>query len=1257
MSGAIVLCGFLCGLPGVAQPNIDPGQISTLVAQTDSELETRVRQLEEEGKAYLLAEEFQLAIASFQEALAIRQQQGDRSATLLSLTGLGDAYVGLSDYPQAINAYEESLAVIRELGIPFWEISALINLGQVALASGDATEALRYAQQGLSMAGQTEDTLSQSKALYLIGSAQSALGNSAEAIAAYEQSLLIAQELEELELEANVLLGLSNVYESRGNYQEAIVYSEQILPLAREDGRPLSQVVPLTTLANLHRYMGDYPQALSYYKQALATAQTSTSPIARRFQAYTLVGLGSAYASQGSITEGILLIEQAIPIVAELNNSEIEANLKNARNIVQSLLGNYSEALVGYYQILTSAENTEDMSLRASTLEGIGAIHLLQGKFPEALGYFNRALAIAQELGDRIGEANILGDIGEVYLYLSDYPQARRYQEKSLELARELGSEQLEAEALTYLGTALASEGDYGAALDSLEQSLAILEQVGSQFTKAEALLAISNVHLVAGDYSRALGYREQMLEFAYDTGIDLAKAIALGEMGQFYSRLGSYDQALDYFEQSLSIMRSTGTQLAESELLAEAGGIYEKTGRYEKAASSYQQSLVISRKIGSTELEAVALHGLGSIEHKLGQYDQAFVYQTESLELMRSIGNRTGEGRGLISLGGLARDRQQTAAALEYTQQGLAIAKETGDRPNSALALSTIGDIFAQQNQPELAIVFLKQAINQYELVRTDNRLLDDELQSTYTDTVANTYRTLADLLLQQNRILEAQRVLDLLKVQEIQDYLSTVRGNATTASGIDFYQPEQLILEQYNNLQSSAIDIGRQLAQLNEKELTSSLTAEEDAQRAELYSLEKSIRQQFVDFAQSPEIETFLSQIANTEDTLSLDSLDSLRDNLETINAALIYPLILDDRIELVITTPDSPPLRRTVENVSRSELNAAILTFRSALQDPSSDAKTPAYQLYRWLIEPLEADLANAGIDTILYAPDGPLRYVPLAALYDAPSSSQQNEGQWLAERFQVNNITATSIQELDTQPFTEPRVLAGAFADTQLSYSVPVGEQTATFSGLPFAGVEVAALADTLPNTSTYTDESFSLKAIEPRLNNFNIVHFATHAALVPDDAGDSFILFGNGDRPTLRDIKSWSLRDVDLVVLSACETGLGGFDNNGEQILGLGYQFQAAGARAVISSLWQVDDGGTQILMNAFYLALQNGYSKTEALQRAQQAVIEGDLSPTGDSRGASLYVIDTGTGEPIDVKGSIDHPYYWAPFILIGNGL
>jgi CHAT domain-containing protein len=119
-----------------------------------------------------------------------------------------------------------------------------------------------------------------------------------------------------------------------------------------------------------------------------------------------------------------------------------------------------------------------------------------------------------------------------------------------------------------------------------------------------------------------------------------------------------------------------------------------------------------------------------------------------------------------------------------------------------------------------------------------------------------------------------------------------------------------------------------------------------------------------------------------------------------------------------------------------------------------------------------------------------------------------------------------------------------------------------------------------------------------------MNDYNILHLITHTAVVPSDASQSFILFGNGDRPILGDIENWSLSNIDLVILSACKTGLGGFDNNSEQILDLGYQFQNKGARAIMASLWKVSDGGTQVLMNSFYIFLQNSKSKTEALQLA-----------------------------------------------------
>jgi CHAT domain-containing protein len=127
----------------------------------------------------------------------------------------------------------------------------------------------------------------------------------------------------------------------------------------------------------------------------------------------------------------------------------------------------------------------------------------------------------------------------------------------------------------------------------------------------------------------------------------------------------------------------------------------------------------------------------------------------------------------------------------------------------------------------------------------------------------------------------------------------------------------------------------------------------------------------------------------------------------------------------------------------------------------------------------------------------------------------------------------------------------------------------------------------------------------------------------------------------------------------LVVLSACQTAASGELGSGEEILGFGYQIQRTGAEAAIASLWSVDDGGTQVLMNALYTALNNRMSTAEALRQAQIALITKNFSAVGVPRGeeAWIEVVSTQTGLPPQVSNNLNHPYYWAPFILIGNGL
>jgi CHAT domain-containing protein/Tfp pilus assembly protein PilF len=782
---------------------------------------------------------------------------------------------------------------------------------------------------------------------------------------------------------------------------------------------------------------------------------------------------------------------------------------------------------------------------------------------------------------------------------------------------------------------------------------LAIHREVGDRSGEGTTLNNLGAVYGNLGKYREALDYFQQALAIRREVSNRSREGTTLIGIGQVYGNLGEYQQALDYYQQALAIHREVGDRSGEGTTLNNLGAVYGNLGKYREALDYFQQALVIVREVGDRSGEGTTLNNLGAVYKNLGEYQQALDYYQQALAIVREVGYRSGEGRTLNNIGQVYGNLGEYQQALDYYQQALAIHREVGDRSGEGATLNNIGYLLEAQNQPELAIVFFKQSVNVREAIRDSIKELPQEQQQSYTETVASTYRRLADLLLQQDRILEAQRILDLLKVQELDDYLRGVRGNTVTASGVEFWQPELAILERYNAQQATAIALGQELTQLRQIP-EENRTAAQQQRIEELVQLEKELKSDFNDFIENEEIVALVEQLSRRvqRQNLNLEDIAALRDNLKTLDAVLLYPLILEDRIELVITTPDSPPLRRTVEGVGREQLNEVILAFRQALQSPpspSSDALTPAQQLYQWLIEPLENDLAQANPQTIIYAPDGQLRYIPLAALHDGE--------QWLAQRYQVNNITAQSLTELDTQPQSQPSVLAGAFADTTISHPVQIGQQQVRMSGLPFAGREVETLVATLPDTTSYFDQDFSLKSIESRLNEHDIIHFATHAAFVPGKPEDSFILFGNGDSPTLADIKNWSLQNVDLVVLSACETGLGGQLGNGEEILGLGYQFQRAGARATVASLWQVSDGGTQALMNAFYEALQgDNITKAEALQQAQIALITGDYTALGEERG-SIVVEYIGNNLPKSVQERLSHPYYWAPFILIGNGL
>jgi CHAT domain-containing protein/Tfp pilus assembly protein PilF len=872
-----------------------------------------------------------------------------------------------------------------------------------------------------------------------------------------------------------------------------------------------------------------------------------------------------------------------------------------------------------------------------------------------AIQQFEQALRLSQAEGQKAQQASALLFLGRIYENLGERQKALTYFTQALLRYRIVGDHTGEAHSLNNIGTIYAALGEKQKALDYFTQALSINrytttspeERLRQRKDEVTTLNNIAFVYGALGDQRNALVYFNQVLQLGRKLGDRSGEGSTLSNIGAIYAALDEKPKALEYYNQALQVGRSVGDRSGEASTLNNIGFVSAALGERTKALEYYNQALLIHREIKDRTGEATTLNNIGRVYDDLGKKQNALNYYNQALPIRRDVRDHVGEASTLNNIGHAYYDLGKYSKALNYYNQALPLWHKTGSRSGKAKTLNNIGFTIADQKQPQLAIIFLKQSVSVYESLRQDIRTLPKETQESYTKSVESTYRKLADLLLKQDRILEAQQVLDLLKVQELNDYLKNVRGKSAQ---LDNLPPETVILKKYGELEASAIQLGDELAKL--RIIPEIARTPAQTQRiSQLVNLQEDISKQFNEFADRPDIQALAKALSREEGKQTVDTkqLDALRGELGKLNAVIITPLILEDRLELIITTPNAPPLHRTV-NVTREELNKTIGEFRTALQNPNQDPKPIAQKLYNWLIKPLEADLAQAHPKTLIYAPDAQLRYIPLAALHDG--------SQWLTQRYAINLITAQSLTNFTAQPNHTPKILAGAIGNHDSA--ITIDGDTTNFAGLPFTDREVKSIQSLQPTASIVLDSAFTLNNIKPKFGDYNILHLATHATLTPKKPENSFIVFGNQTHATLKDIESWSLYNFDLVVLSACETGLGGKTfgpngtANGAEILGLGYQFQTRGAKATIASLWQVSDGGTQILMTAFYAALKQGHTKPHALQLAQTALITNDFKLVGltdRNASASRHITQA------ELMAHSSHPAYWAPFILIGNGL
>jgi CHAT domain-containing protein len=348
-------------------------------------------------------------------------------------------------------------------------------------------------------------------------------------------------------------------------------------------------------------------------------------------------------------------------------------------------------------------------------------------------------------------------------------------------------------------------------------------------------------------------------------------------------------------------------------------------------------------------------------------------------------------------------------------------------------------------------------------------------------------------------------------------------------------------------------------------------------------------------------------------------------------------------DDSLSIILAAGQSQAVRGYTVRVSRQALNRQIELFREQVQAVSPDVRITASRLYQWLMPPdLRRDLTDAQAKILMVSLDGALRYLPLAALYDGEH--------WLAEKYAVVLYTEAADRQLDQKPAAVWR--AHAFGMTQA-----VG----AFPALAWVRTELGAIVGDhgMPGQADFDADFTSDRLHDALLERPQVLHIASHFVFRPADEDDSFLLLGVGQL-SLSEIKRLEFDGLDLLALSACETGVGGGVNrDGREVEGFASLAVTRGASAVLATLWSVADPSTAAFMDAFYRYRIDhpGASKAEMMQATQLAMIHGRITAQTTLAGIAAGQRGTVYGAAAARAGDYSHPFYWAPFVLSGNWL
>jgi len=883
-----------------------------------------------------------------------------------------------------------------------------------------------------------------------------------------------------------------------------------------------------------------------------------------------------------------------------------------------------------------------------------------------AIQKFQQALPLFEAAVDTYRRALTLLSIGIAYYQSNEVRKALDSFDRTITLAIAVKDRRLEAGAHTYAGGMRDIIGDVDKALDHFQRARNLARNGGSRFAEGSALSNIGKIYSDLADWQQALEFYGQALA-VYKSLTDAKpyEALTLNNIGVAYSRSGEQEKALDYLQQALPVQRATKDKDAESRTLINVGRVYRLMGEYKKAHGSYSQAQTIQKETGNRAHQADTLDEIGLAYSEEGRPETAVDYLVQAVQIQHTLGNLRREGVILANLGEAYNRLRQPDKAAEQFTQSLSILQEIGDLSSSARALEGLARAEGSRGHLDEARKHIEESLALIEKVRT--RASNLQMRSAYRASVENAYEFYIDVLMQQHakdpsqgRDAGALQASERGRARNLLEQLGEARANIRQGVDAGLLQKERELTQLLNAKAERELQLKARKGNADE---LATLRREISGLEDEYQQVQAAIRQsspQYAALTQPQPLALKEIQQQLDTDTLLLEySLGKERSYLWAVGHDSLKSYVLpgQDEIEKV---KDQVYQSLTARSVVKSLETPAQRSSRIAQAD--KDFEQAASELSRMILAPAGSELGNK---RLVIVADGALQYVPFAALSVPASSVTSLPSQPLVLRHEVISLPSVSAFAVQRENLANrelaPKMLA-VVADPVFSINDPrvkkdAGQKsletsTRSFEHLPANTTAAQLSISRLPFTRSEADRILAvaragsnLKALDFRANRamatsgelskYRYVHFATHGYLDTTRAGLSAIvlsLYDEQGKPQdgfLRTHDVYNLKlPAELIVLSACETGLGK-DVRGEGLEGLTRGFMYAGARRVVVSLWNVNDKATAALMQRLYTGMLRGNKTAAAALRAAQ-----------------IEMLRTAQWQS---------PYYWAPFVMQGE--